>query len=79
MLADIHATDVGIPVFIILNKDGAPIANSLVMPKGDNVGYPGIPEEIKAFDGLMGKTAPHMTAADRAAIVKWFTEHASKG
>jgi thioredoxin-related protein len=64
----------GVPVFIFLDKTGKRLATSMAMPDGGNIGHPVTPEEIKAFDGLLAKTAPRMTAEQRAQI----SEHLSK-
>jgi thioredoxin-related protein len=78
ILAEVGAGKAGIPVVVFMDKDGQKIANSLVMPKGGNIGYPATPEEIAAFAGLLDKTAPRMTAAQRTAVVEWLTKNAPK-
>ena len=78
ILEEIGATKAGIPMTVFLDKDGKKIANSLVMPNGGNIGYPVTPEEIKAFGGLLEKTAPKMTAAQRATVLDWLTKNAPK-
>jgi hypothetical protein len=52
------------------------IANSNVMPKKQNIGYPGSQEEIAAFVKLLQKTAPHMTSKQRDVILNYFKRHA---
>jgi thiol-disulfide isomerase/thioredoxin len=61
----------GIPIYIFLDGNGKTLATSLAMPNGGNIGHPATPEEIKIFDDLLMRTAPHMTAAQRAQIVKY--------
>ena len=78
LLEEIGAAKAGIPMLIFLDKDGKRIANSLMMPKGVNIGYPVVPEEIAAFGKLLEITALHMTAADRATVVAWLTKNAPK-
>ncbi len=78
LLAEIQASDSGIPVIIVLDKDGKRIGHSLVMPKEGNIGYPVTVEEIQAFVGLLEKTAPRMTASHRALVLDWLTTHAPK-
>ena len=78
ILAEIGASKAGIPMIVFLNQDGEKIANSLVMPKGGNIGYPVTSEEITAFEGLLQKTAPRMSAAERATVVEWLTKNAPK-
>ena len=78
ILDEIGAGKAGIPMMVFIDKDGKRIANSLVMPKGANIGYPVTPEEIIAFGGLLEKTALHMTAAQRALVLDWLTKNAPK-
>jgi thioredoxin-related protein len=68
----------GVPYYLFLNKDGARIANSMVLPNHANIGYPATAEEIKAFEDLMGRVAPRMSVAERARIVDYLTKHAPK-
>jgi hypothetical protein len=46
------------------------------MPGGGNIGHPATPEEIQAFAGLLEKSAPRMTAGQRALIVSYLTKNA---
>ena len=58
----------GIPIYIFFDGAGKAIANSMALPGGGNIGHPVSPEEIVAFDGLLKKTAPRMTEAQRKQI-----------
>ena len=78
ILEEIGAAKAGIPMTVFLDKDGKKIANSLAMPNGGNIGYPVTPEEVKAFGGLLEKTALHMTAGQRATVLDWLTKNAPK-
>jgi thiol:disulfide interchange protein len=78
LLEEIGASKSGIPMLIFIDKDGKKIANSLVMPKGGNIGYPVTPEEVTAFGGLLEKTALHMTPAERTKVTDWLTKNAPK-
>ena len=78
ILEEIGAAKAGIPMMVFIDQDGKRIANSLVMPKGANIGYPVTPEEIQAFGGLLEKTALHMTASHRARVLDWLTRNAPK-
>jgi thioredoxin-related protein len=62
------AKDAGIPIFIFFDAMGTRLATSMAMPDGKNIGHPVTPEEIVAFDGLLKKTAPRMTTAERKQI-----------
>ncbi len=57
------------PFYAFLDKTGMKIANSCAMSGGQNIGYPGNPEELKAFDNLLERTAPRMTSAQRTLII----------
>jgi thioredoxin-related protein len=59
----------GLPFYAFLDEQGKKIADSNVMPKNQNIGYPGSPEEITAFEDLLKKTAQHMTDNQRAAVI----------
>ena len=78
ILEQIGAAKSGIPVLIFLDANGSRIANSLVMPKNGNIGYPVTPEEVAAFGALLEKTAPHMTASQRETVTDWLTKNAPK-
>lgn len=60
--------EAGVPVYIFFDGDGNRLATSMAMPNGGNIGHPVTPVEIKAFDGLLEKTAPRMTAAERKQV-----------
>jgi len=68
----------GLPFMVFLDKNGKKLADSNVLPGGNNIGYPVASEEIKAFDNLLGKTAPRMTAAQRAQIAGYLKEKAAR-
>ncbi|MBC7835036.1 MAG: thioredoxin family protein [Phycisphaerales bacterium] len=55
-------TDGGIPWFVFLSADGAPIVTS-DGPKG-NVGFPAAPEEIEHFVSMLTNAKKSMTAED---------------
>jgi thiol-disulfide isomerase/thioredoxin len=64
----------GIPIYIFFDSAGTKLATSMAMPNGGNIGHPVTPEEIVAFDGLLQKTAPRMTAAQRKQISDYLTK-----
>jgi thioredoxin-related protein len=66
----------GLPFIVFLNKKGKMIANSNVMPKKQNIGYPGSEEEITTFIQLLKQTAPRMTNKERGRIVKYLKNNA---
>jgi len=64
----------GVPVYIFFDSAGNRLATSMSMPDGKNIGHPATPEEIKAFDGLLQKTAPRMTAAQRQQVTDYLSK-----
>lgn len=66
----------GLPFYAILSPKGDKLADSNVMPQNQNIGYPGSPEEIKAFLGILEKTAPRLAPADRAKLADHLTKNA---
>ena len=66
----------GVPVFMFFDKTGKKIADSLALPNRSNIGYPASPEEIQAFAGILDKTTPRMTVAQRGSIIAYLKEHA---
>ena len=76
VLSGFGGKDAGLPFVVFLNRKGNMLANSNVMPKGQNIGYPGSKEEISAFVKLLKKTAPHMTGQQRGVIQRYLEHHA---
>jgi thioredoxin-related protein len=76
ILANFGGTQSGLPFIVFLNKKGKMIANSNMMPKNQNIGYPGSKEEIAAFIKLLKQTAPHMTDKQRTVISKYLEKNA---
>jgi thiol-disulfide isomerase/thioredoxin len=66
----------GVPVFMFFGKDGKKIADSLALPNRANIGYPASQEEIQAFAGILEKTTPRMSPAERASIIDYLKKHA---
>ncbi len=64
----------GLPYYFFVDKKGAKLADSLALPGGGNIGHPANPEEIKAFVGLLERTAPGMTKEQRAKIAEYLTK-----
>lgn len=64
----------GVPVYIFFDGAGNRLATSMAMPDGKNIGHPATPEEIKAFAGLLEKTAPRMTAAQRQEVTDYLAK-----
>jgi uncharacterized protein YyaL (SSP411 family) len=58
----------GIPFYFVVDPAGKKLADANGMPDGGNIGHPATAGEIDAFDRLLQRTAPRMTAAERARI-----------
>ncbi|MCX6121064.1 MAG: thioredoxin family protein [Ignavibacteriales bacterium] len=78
LLSDFGGNNAGLPFVVFLNRKGKMIANSNVMPKKQNIGYPGSKEEIATFTKLLKKTAPHLIGKQGDVIQKYFELHAPK-
>ena len=76
LMKEMGGEDAGLPFYFFLDKDGKKIGDSLVMPGGMNIGHPASPEEIKAFERLLEKSAPRMTSVERAQISTYLTRNA---
>ncbi len=63
----------GLPFYVFLDASGRKIGDSNAMPGGGNIGFPAVPGEIAAFLGVMDKTAPSLTKADRAVLEAYLT------
>jgi thioredoxin-related protein len=78
ILANFGGLKSGLPFIVFLNKKGKMIANSNVMSKNQNIGYPGAKEEIAAFMKLLKQTAPRMTVKERTKISEYLERNAPK-
>ena len=74
MVNEAGASGSGVPVYIFFDSEGNRLATSLAMPDGKNIGHPATPEEIQAFDRLLEKTAPRMTAAERKQVSEYLAK-----
>jgi thiol:disulfide interchange protein len=61
----------GIPFYAILDADGKTLGTSNGMPNGSNIGHPATEEEYAAYDRLLAKVAPRITAAQRLRIKEY--------
>ena len=71
---EIGGANSGLPFYFFLDKEGQKLADSMAMPGGKNIGHPANAEEIKAFEGLLERTAPRMTSGQRAKIADYLTK-----
>jgi thiol-disulfide isomerase/thioredoxin len=64
----------GIPFYAILDADGNTLGTSNAMPDGSNIGHPVVDTEYDAYDRLLAKVAPRITAAERLKIGNYLRE-----
>lgn len=81
LVADFGGEAGGVPFLVFLDAQGHPLINSnrpvTGKPKGENVGYPALPEEINWFMSMLRQTLPTLTAADARTIETWLRKHSS--
>lgn len=76
IMTDLGGEKSGLPFYAFIDAKGKKIADSNVLPKDQNIGYPASHEEIVAFEKLLKKTAPRMTDDQRATIVAFLQKKA---
>jgi hypothetical protein len=67
----------GLPYYVILNDNGRVIADSRAMSNGMNIGCPGTPEEIAAFECLLKRSAPKLSQEQREKFIEFLKINAS--
>jgi len=72
LLRSLGGEESGLPFYAFLDKNGKEIADSNVMPKAQNIGFPGSPEEREAFKRLLAQGAPAMAGQDLSKIMTHF-------
>ena len=78
IMKDLGGEKSGLPYYAFLDAKGKKIADSNVMPKNQNIGYPGSEEEIIEFEKLLRQTALRMTDDQRNQVVAYFRKNAPK-
>ncbi|MDP2885507.1 MAG: thioredoxin family protein [Ignavibacteria bacterium] len=78
ILKELGGEKSGLPFYAFIDGKGKMIANSNAMPKNQNIGYPAEKEEIAAFEGLLKKTAKHLTDDQRSQVMSYFVKNAPK-
>ena len=63
----------GLPFFFMLDAAGKKIGDANLLPNNASVGHPDTPEEVNAFVGLLERTAPRMSAAQRRQVWEYLT------
>ncbi len=65
----------GLPFFAFLDATGKKLADSNVMPNGQNIGYPATKAEIAEFGKLLEKSAPRMSDQERADVLSYLEKN----
>jgi hypothetical protein len=60
--------NVGLPFLAFLNGDGGLVASSFAGANGENIGFPVGDADLAAFDTMMTRAAPNITARERSAL-----------
>jgi hypothetical protein len=68
----------GLPFYVFLDSKGNKIADSNVMPKNSNIGYPGSSEEIDTFVKIVKKSVKHINKKDISTIEEYLKTNAPK-
>jgi hypothetical protein len=79
ILADLGGEKSGLPFYAALDAKGKKLADSNLMPTTNpNIGYPGSPEEITAFEKFLKASVPNMKPAQTAKILSYLRANAPK-
>lgn len=78
VLKELGGEKSGLPFYAFIDIKGKMIVNSNAMPKEQNIGYPAEKEEMEAFEGLLKKSAKHLTDDQRSQIMSSFVKNAPK-
>lgn len=79
IMADLGGEKSGLPFYAVVDAKGKKLADAnAVPPKNSNIGYPGSPEEIVAFEKIITDTAPKMKAQQRSKLIDYLRKNAPK-
>lgn len=59
---------VGLPFLAFIDGEGRVTASSFAGPNGENIGFPVGAADLAAFDAMIARAAPNVTARERAAV-----------
>ena len=76
MMKEYGGEKAGLPYFVILSDKGKSLATSF-KADGQNIGYPGQPDEIAHFMEMIKGTS-HLSDANQAVMHDWLVAHAPK-
>lgn len=68
----------GLPFYAFLSNTGQKVADSNAMPDGTNIGFPAVPDEIRAFIDLMERAAPALSLSERDVLAGYLARVAAK-
>ncbi len=68
----------GLPFYTFLDASGKKLADSNVMPKDMNIGYPGSDEEIAEFGKLLKVSAKNLSEENYSTIIDYLKKNAPK-
>ncbi len=72
----------GVPFIVFLDEQGQPVINSnrpeKGKAKGENVGYPALPEEIDWFMTMLQKSVPSLAPAEAKTIEAWLRKRSKQ-
>jgi len=78
IMKELGGENSGLPFYAFIDGKGKMILNSNAMPKDQNIGYPAEKEEIAAFEGLLKKSAKHLSDEQRSQVMSYFVKNAPK-
>jgi len=78
MMNDLGGKDSGLPFYVFLNSKGKKIADSNVMQKNQNIGYPASKKEISAFAYLLVKSSGKLTNKQLTTVKDYLAKAAPK-
>ncbi|MEW5842458.1 MAG: thioredoxin family protein [Bacteroidota bacterium] len=78
IMAKLGGEKSGLPFYVFLNDTGKKLADSNVMPKDQNIGYPGSDDEIAAFVKLLKLSAKHISEEQLTTIIDYLKKNAPK-
>ena len=78
IMAKLGGEKSGLPFYVFLDDTGKKLADSNVMPKDQNIGYPESEEEIQAFGKLLKISAKHMNDEQFATVLDYLRKNAPK-
>jgi thioredoxin-related protein len=78
ILAKCKGMSSGLPFYVFFDSLGNVLANSNVMPKDQNIGYPGSPDEIEKFAGLIKNASSAITVEEIGQIKEYLKNNAPK-